>query len=301
MPLFKTKTGFLHEAELADALSSLQIKGANLMLSSSLLSLGRPCDSSCPEKILDIFLSELGSAGTLSVPAFSFSAYNGESFDPERSKSIVGVLGERARLHGSFSRTVHPIYSHACSGKELPNLMKQDYSTCFGKNSYFDIFCSTMDSMIAVLGTTLSSMAFYHYYDQLYSAPGRFLKKFSGRILDDGIEREVEFDSYVKDYDFYKDKMNSLARFDALATELGLLKHIPLGDNYLHVIREKGFSKLYKTCLLCNQSYFLCSSRDEWEEYFPKNRFDLFHGKLEKEQLARAEKIFSSLEDGTPA
>lgn len=287
--LFKANGKIFADTDLTDALSPLGLSGKNVLLGSSILSLGRPANPSCAENLLKTFQQLLGNEGTLVVPAYSFSAYNNEVFDPLLSKSIVGIVGETARKMPGFHRTIHPIYSHALWGRNTEKLLKQDFTTCFGPNSFFDILFNLPDTYILVVGTSLSAMAFYHYYDQYFKAPGRFLKKFNAKVKLDGEIRNIEFDSYVKDYEnFYVGNlMNCLGRFDAIATELGFLHHIRFAGNFIHAISEKDFRKLYKACLDTDQKYFLCSTKAEWEEYFPRNRFDLFHGKLDREKVSQ--------------
>ena len=287
MDLFKTKEGIYTESDFERTLAKFNLKGRNLYLCSSLLSLGRPTNLKVPGRIIEILLDILGKEGTLTIPAYTFSAYSNEIFDVEKSRSITGVLGETARLMPGFTRTVHPVYSHAVKGKHAEFLDGQDFTTCFGENSYFDLFCSIPDSYVMVLGSSLSALAFYHYYDQLFNAPGRFVKKFKAKIQTGCEVREIEFDSYVKDYDnFYVGNlMNCLGRFDALATELGLLHREPVGMNCAAGISEPDFKRLYKSCLDTDQKYFLCSTKEEWQEYFPKNNYSLFHGEILPEKL----------------
>ena len=296
MDLFRTNNGISTDKEFEELLSGLSIERANIYLCSSLLSLGRPLNLKVPELLINKILERVGKEGTLSIPSYTFSAYNKQIFDPVSSKCIVGTLGETARKMPGFIRTFHPVYSHSVKGKNTELLNSQSPKTCFGKGSFFDIFCKIERSFIIVLGGSLSALAFYHYYDQLFSAPGRFVKKFKALVRKGEDVTEIEFDSYVKDYEnFYiGDLMNCLGRFDALATELGLLQHIPFAGNYLHIIKEEDFRKLYDACLLIDQKYFLCSTKKEWEEYYPKNNFKMFHGKIDPEMRKEVQKILQS-------
>lgn len=249
--------------------------------------MGRPTGVNVFPRMIEIFQKALGKEGTLSLPCYTFSAYNNQVFDPKATKSITGILGETARSMPGFIRTVHPVYSHVCWGKYANKLNQQRESTCFGKDSFFDIFCSLPDSYVMILGASFSALAFYHYYDQLFKAPGRFIKKFKGQINTGSEIREIEFDSYVKDHKFYEDKMNCLGRLDAVATELGFVKRAQFASGWIHGINEKDFQRLYKCCLETDQTYFLCSTKAEWEEYFPKNNFTLFHKRLDHEKVEK--------------
>jgi hypothetical protein len=90
---------------------------------------------------------------------------------------------------------------------------------------------------------------------------------------------DMSFNSYVKDREFYKNKMNCLARFDSLANELGMINSISIGDNYIHSISENNFHQLYRTVLDIDQEYFLLSNEELWDTYYMKNIFNCMHGK----------------------
>jgi hypothetical protein len=128
-------------------------------------------------------------------------------------------------------------------------------------------------------GLNFNGPTLYHYYDQKYSAKGRFIKEFSFEMKLDPYSFNILFDSYVKDREFYNNKMNCLAMFDALANELRMVHSQQLGDNFIHMIKESDFHQLYKAVLEIDQQYFLMSSEQLWDTYYMKNKYDCMHGK----------------------
>jgi aminoglycoside 3-N-acetyltransferase len=294
MELFRTEQGIVSDRDFADGLEPHRLAGRPVLVYSRLLSFGRITGRESIARILDLLLEAIGPEGTLCIPAYTFSAFNQECFDYETSPSRVGVLGDAARLRRGFTRTVHPVYSHACWGKEVSALAKQDRTTCFGAGSFFDLFCDLPGAYILALGTTLSAVTAIHYYDQRYGCPGRFVKRFEARIRKDGLEERIEFDSYVRDYEFYKGRSSCLARFDALATSMRLITRTRVGWDWMHGMEEDMLARLYKGCLESDPEYFLIGTDEEFVAYYQKNEFTLYHGRLDGERTARAVKPFQS-------
>ncbi len=215
----------------------------------------------------------------------SVSAYRGETFDAAQSKSRVGILGELARAMPGFTRTVHPVYSTSCWGKDVQTLARHDPHTCFGPGSFFDLFAQLSDPYIVMLGTNLSAVTLAHYYDQMFNARGRFLKVFRATIVCNNEPVEIEFDSFVKDHEFYGDRMPCLGRLDVLAEQFGLIEREECLGNWCHGIREQDLRRLYHACLKVDPEYFLVSSREEFKDYYEKNQFRLFVGGISPDRL----------------
>ena len=101
----------------------------------------------------------------------------------------------------------------------------------------------------------------------------------------------MRFNSFVRDTDFYEGKMNSLARFDALAEHLKYTARINCGDDYIHCISEQNFQALYKATLTINQNYFVLGTAEEWETYFMKNNFSMMHGTLLDAEISKVKNL----------
>ena len=192
---------------------------------------------------------------------------------------MSGILGEVASKKNNFSRTIHPVYSNAIFGFNKDYYLKQNASTCFGEGSFFDLFTKKDNSVVIMAGLNFNGPTLYHYYDQKYNAKGRFIKEFSFEMKLDLYTFNMLFDSYVKDREFYHGKMNCLAMFDALANDLSMVHSQPLGDSFIHMIKESDFHQLYKAVLEIDQEYFLLSSEQLWDQYYMKNKYDCMHGK----------------------
>ncbi len=289
MELFTIENSSFSDIDLAKALEPFNLTGKTVLCYSRLLSFGMLTGREAATRLLDVLQDSVGPTGTVSVPCYSFSGYKNETFDAAKSRSVVGVLGETARSTPGFVRTVHPIYSNACRGAAAAFLSEQLPTTCFGANSFFERFTRAPEPFVLFLGINFSSATLCHHYDQRLNAHGRFLKTFKAKIADgSGSEREIAFDSFVKDYSFYDgSRINCLARFDALATDLGLVKRTRFAGDWIHGINENDFRSLYAACLAVDQLYFLFATMPELEEYYYKNKFSLYHGTLDTEKVLR--------------
>ena len=282
MDIFKTSNGIVNENIFSDVISKLNLYGKDVLIYSRLLSFGRITNINAINKIIDLLIEHIGPNGTLIIPTYTLNSYSEKKFDIIHSKIMSGILGEVASKNINFSRTIHPVYSNAIFGYNKEYYLKQNANTCFGEGSFFDLFSKNENSVVLMAGLNFNGPTLYHYYDQKYNAKGRFLKEFHTEILINDFKFNMTFNSFVKDKDFYKDKMNCLARFDALAYQLNLVSKLELGDNYFHIISEKKFQTLYKAVLDVDQDYFLISNEELWDTYYMKNQFNCMHGKIDQ-------------------
>lgn len=285
MDLFKSKGGIVDEHQLTNTFSQLELYGKDVIIYSRLLSLGRFLGKESITRFLEILKEQVGVNGTIVIPTYTLNSYqNPRVFNIKSSKIMSGVLGELANQDLDFKRTIHPVYSNCLYGKNTDYYLDQDATTCFGVGSFFDLFSRNNSSVVLMIGLNFNGPTLYHYYDQKYNAKGRFLKDFHIEMNIDEYRFKMNFNSYVKDYDFYKDKMNCLARFDALLNRYDKVKTLPIGDDYIHQIKEIDFNNFYKAALDVDQDYFLMSSNEIWDEYFMKNNYRKFHNLIDNEK-----------------
>jgi aminoglycoside 3-N-acetyltransferase len=279
MDIFKTSNSIVDEIIFSNALTKLNLEGKDVLIYSRLLSFGRITNINAVDKIIDLLIENIGPYGTLIIPTYTLNSYSEKKFDILHSKIMSGILGEVASKNKYFTRTIHPVYSNAIFGYNKEYYTKQNASTCFGEGSFFDLFSKKDNSMVLMAGLNFNGPTLYHYYDQKYNAKGRFVKDFNMHMILNNYSFDMVFNSYVKDREFYKNKMNCLARFDSLANDLGMINSISLGDNYIHSISENNFHHLYRAVLEIDQEYFLLSSEELWDTYYMKNKYNCMHGK----------------------
>lgn len=288
MDLCKTKNGILTSSDLEEKLFNLNLSGKNVLIYSRLLGIGRFLGKDAIIEFIRVMQNSIGKEGTLIIPAYTLNTYKEpREFDYDRSKIMSGVLGEIAATLPDFKRTVHPVYSNCIAGPLTERLLAQNTTTCFGTNSFFDLFSQLDNAIVLMVGLNFNGPTLYHYYEQKFKAQGRFVKSFDVKMTLGEYIFMNKFDSYVKDYGYYHEKTNCLAKFDALAEQFNLVSRIRVGDDFIHMISEKEFQLFYKAALKVDQEYLLMGTQTEWEEYYLKNKFDLYHGKIKPDIIKK--------------
>ena len=291
--IIRKTDGFETALDFKKVIAKLDLKGKDVLVYSRLFSFGRLMGVESVSEIISILKSAIGDSGVLIIPTYTLSTYkNPKVFNEKESKVMSGVLGEYSLKDKEFVRSIHPIYSNSIYNDNQGYYLNQNKTTCFGKNSFFDLFSRKKNGVVLMLGLNFNGPSLYHYYDQKFKAPGRLIKTFNVLMSDTNGEYEMNFDSFVKDYNFYKNKKNCLGRFDAIANKLRILKTVFFGDGYIHKISEPDFQNLYKITLNLDQNYFLMSSTNDWVEYYTKNNYKYFYGTLSQEKISEIKELW---------
>jgi aminoglycoside 3-N-acetyltransferase len=136
--------------------------------------------------------------GTLIVPAFSYSFTKGENFDIHNTPCGVGQFSEAFRSLPGVKRTRHPIFSVATIGVGADEVMSARLDDCFGPGTVFDLL-NQRNAKIVCLGCDFNRVTFVHYVEQLYGVSYRYLKSFSGMVIDQGKQTPVTTKYLVRD------------------------------------------------------------------------------------------------------
>lgn len=166
--------------------------GDVLMVHSFLPSLGVMADGL--EGLYRALRDRLGAAGTLIVPAFTYSFCRGEDFDVRRSPSVVGSFSEFVRGREEIARSADPIFSIAAAGSAARDLTRVDHEVCFGPGSTFERLESAGVRFLLLGIDYRKSLTYFLHLEKLAGVPYREDKVFSGTIVDeDGRSRPASF------------------------------------------------------------------------------------------------------------
>ena len=140
------------------------------------------------ENKINHLISELknffNDSGTLLVPAFSYSFTENEEYDVMRSVSKVGLFSEDFRKSEGVARSEHPIFSMSIYGKNQEKYLNSNNNDCFGPKTSFDILYHE-NAKIVCLGCSLDRATFVHYSEQANEVSYRYLKNFSGKVINE--------------------------------------------------------------------------------------------------------------------
>lgn len=140
----------------------------------------------------------LGAEGHLLVPTFTYSLTRQECFDPSLTPSLVGMMTEAFRVMDGVERTRDPIFSMALWGPEASRLALQPCEDCFGPQSVF-AWLAAQQGWITGFGCHPDRITFTHHVEQQAGVSYRYLKRFSGEMVDRGQRHACHCDYLVRD------------------------------------------------------------------------------------------------------
>lgn len=205
------------------------------------------------QKLID-FIDE---KGTLIIPAFSYSFTKGESFDVNNTPSDVGQFSEAFRLLPRVFRSKNPNFSVCSVGKYAKEFSNSSIYDCFGSETAFDLMYK-YNAKLVCLGCEFNRITFVHYLEQKIGVPYRYLKTFSGTIIDNEEIINIDNTYYVRDL-----SINSEAELTAvkyLAEKRGLLLVEKFGRLPVFAISSKHFYVTAKE-ILSENAYGLIQQR----------------------------------------
>ena len=190
------------KSDLVSALEEIGLKDGDLaFIHNSMFHLGRleNCNSSkeVSRIVFDSFFEVLGPTGTLLVPTYTYSFCNGKSFDVKNTPSSIGTFTEFFRNQKGTIRSADPIFSVSGIGPKSKTILSDLPKSCFGEDSVYDRI-TKLNGKLCVIGLGLSWATYRHYAEQKMNIPARFLKYFSGKILEDGNERTETWEYFVR-------------------------------------------------------------------------------------------------------
>jgi aminoglycoside 3-N-acetyltransferase len=180
----------------------------------------------------------VGDAGTLVIPAFSYSFTKGEPFDICNSPSMVGMVSERFRTRPGVWRTADPIFSFACRGPLALELCAIPVKECFGADSVFAAL-HRFNAYIVDLGCSMSrGGTFVHYVETAHGVDYRYKKVFSGTVVSrNGQARDCSVVYHVRDLS--RRSGADLRRLQARLAEEGKLRSADVGRFQIIAVTAK--------------------------------------------------------------
>ena len=179
-----------------------------------------------PREIIDALLETVGEKGTLLFPTFNFDFSTfGKDFDIQNTPSHMGIITKFALEYYESVRTSDPVYSFAILGfmkDEFKNLV---YTNSYGSNSVFAKI-KELNGKIMCIGVDDYNkwMTFFHHVEEMKKVSYRYLKKFSGNIIDENqIKKRIEIFLYVRKLE------------EDVKTELNLMGEILEKENIIKI------------------------------------------------------------------
>ena len=183
--------------ELAGLWQSLGIRPGMIVLCHSFLgALGRVEGGT--GTVVETLLEAVGAEGALIAPAFTYSYFKSEIYDPEETASTVGALGDAVRKHPSRLRNLDPNFSNAAIGRRGHEIIAFDDGESFGAASPYAKLLAA-DGHILLLGVDYTALPLFMHLEAVNQVPYRHPKSFSGQSRVAGELKSTTVIHHVRD------------------------------------------------------------------------------------------------------
>ena len=183
------------ETIASDILSCGLKKGSTVLVHCSLRALGI---ENTAESLMEGILLALGEAGTLLVPALSFSTVSAAQnvFDIKTTPSCVGGFTEYFRTHPGVIRSLHPTHSVCGIGKNAKEILSKHHldNTPCGPNSPFAGVRNARGQIIFIGCGTKPNTSMHGVEETLNPYPPYLFSESIRYILKDMDGRTSEYD-----------------------------------------------------------------------------------------------------------
>lgn len=230
--------------DLFTSLKSVGLKPTDTVLIHGNAGVAAQLNGNCPEAKMKKMVGaivEYFSDGTIIVPAFTYSASQGNVFIPEKTTSEVGMFSEYFRKHAGVQRSLHSMFSVSCIGSDANTYLDANCYDCFGADTVFDLLVRK-NANILFMGCDLDKATFVHHVEQTFQVPYRYHKLFNARIKTPQRLLSYEVNCYVRDLEL--DPRLNLANFQRLAIESKKLIEGNIGRFQLKQISAQDFFDL---------------------------------------------------------
>jgi len=148
---------------------------------------------------LDKIIEKVGDEGTILIPTYNWDFCSGKIFDPKKTPSQVGSLGNIAIKRDDFIRTKHPIYSFCVKGKDSEYLYSLDPKNAFGKGTVFEYLYHKRVKNLFIGLDYKKALTFVHFPEELVGVDYRYQKEFVSRYLENGKILQKGYQFYVRE------------------------------------------------------------------------------------------------------
>lgn len=211
---------------LQSQLRALGVRSENLLLVHSNVA-GADLSSifTCFETLRDAVLP----GGTVAFPTFTFDFCKGKPYDYRKTASQMGMLTELARRHPDAHRIFHPIYGFALFGAEAQSLASTIHNvSSYGDDSLFGELRRRNGQILIINLPFSQSMTFFHHVEEMVGCDYRYMKSFTGEIVDGTGKSEVKtYTMWVRDVD--RGVITTVEPMGRRLESLGLVKEGTLG------------------------------------------------------------------------
>ncbi len=207
---------------------------------------------------LDAFLEVAGPDGTLVVPTFTYSYTRNEPYDPAATPPgpALGALSNALWRRPDAFRSLDPLFSVIALGGRAQALISSSGATdSFGAGSVYQRLLE-LDAAILNIGLRGTHAQVVHHIEQMAGVPYRFIKRFRGTTVVDGVARVTEVAYNVRGLDEPRHVPTVRRVFDDALAQ-GLLHAAPLGRGEVNLMRARDVERIVLEGLTRDPDYLV--------------------------------------------
>lgn len=195
-------------------------------------------------------------SGTIIVPTFTYSLTKKKIFNPNITKSAIGLFSETFRNLKFTKRSNHPIFSVSYFGQLSKKISKTSDQTCFGRDSIYDLLYKK-NAKLLCLGCSYNELTFVHYIEEKIKVKYRHNKIFKGYYYKDNKKKFIQCNYFVRDLKYkYSTKLNLKKIMSSLKKDKKYIYH-PLGYIPAHSVKAQDLFNKAKNNVLINKHYLI--------------------------------------------
>lgn len=177
---------FLDKNTFTNILCKLGIKAKDkLLVSSNILKIiSNKKNTLTPKQMISVLKKKVTSRGTLLFPTYNWEFCYLKKFDYKKTRSLTGALSNLTLKKKEFIRSLNPIYSFTCYGKDKKLISILKHKSCFGLDSPFGYLIKNDGKQLFIGLDYKEAFSLVHVAEEKLKVDYRYKKKFNGIYID---------------------------------------------------------------------------------------------------------------------
>jgi len=256
--LFKNSNGYVSNLDILNVLIKLKADQADILYIHSALNFGLPNPELSRKNILEIIYEVFLSLNVrnLIFPTYTFSFCNNQFYSKNETQSKMGLLNEFVRALNESVRSVDPLMSNVLSGKDLNLVLDIGKSSVGNKSTFDNIHKSNLETKFLFFGPKIGDCFTYmHYIEFDQNVPYRYIKEFTGEIINDGTRFVDTYELFVR-YDNVFPNDGSYI-YENFLCENNFALSEQLGNSFIKIIDKNIAYQQYLNFLSISPNFFI--------------------------------------------
>jgi len=244
-------------AELLDIARDIP-ENVPVMIHSDIMNVGFPCeavDADIAGKAYEELFLEVFPDRAILLPTFCYDYCSSREFNIQDDLGQVGFLSRYMVKHRADLRTNTPVFNFVILNNKDFSL--EPASSAFGAGSVYEQFFQ-QNGYIILLGVGILQCTALMYVEAQSDVLYRYNKSFPGKIINLGIEKQVQFSMPVRPLNPDVVEYSDILEIDLL--DAGIMRKFPTGYGKTIICQSNEFFNFFQAKLKSDAFYPLTSA-----------------------------------------